>query len=379
MRICYRGVRVSKDIVGFQFSKKLLIEKDLLFKCDTNKGFIQRLVAHFMPRLRQSSGIGELIIEWEKMINEDEDLRKRAYQELGDAFIKIKKVLKAAELEEKPRRVFFEKNPSVPAYQDIVNDICAEGSVLSCEEPPYARVYYKLRLLYVNHVSRSWEIEFAPSALKLIEKDKIFNFLAMADCDPAYLWIQCVLIERAWNVEEKLGSIAWKQIEADECKMWLEADSAFREALKNWRAGVLYHSDDPSYGNSTFDRENMKALVERILKEIELKMNDCMQEVVLKEKKHGHMINREHDQEILTPYVLDSWRKFIEENQNIVHLSPKKIAKDVIDSLPSHLKGSLHVKGDRLDSRIKSLAKTLDPRMFVNGKYIGWRPDWNQF
>ena len=73
--------------------EQIIAEKDLLFTCRTNKGFIQRLSTRFLPKLRTDSNILPFITEWEQSEIQEEFLKQQAYKELAHAFIEVKKVL----------------------------------------------------------------------------------------------------------------------------------------------------------------------------------------------------------------------------------------------------------------------------------------------
>ncbi len=130
--------------------EKIIAEKDLLFSCRTNKGFAERLSTRFLPKLRANSGIATFITDWKKIEIQEESLKRQAYKELGHAFIEVKEALR--NLEAKGAKIFLNKECKITAFEDILNAICSENSFLSSREPPYARVYYKIRALYVNNI-----------------------------------------------------------------------------------------------------------------------------------------------------------------------------------------------------------------------------------
>lgn len=353
--------------------EKIMAEKDLLFGCSTNKGFIQRLVTTFLPRLRNNCFVSSLIQEWEKREVIEESLRKQAYEELSLSFIQVKKKLE--DLEKKGTKVFLDKNCQITARDDIVRDICSANSFLSCREPPYSRVYYKLKTLYVNIISRSHEAAFAPTALALIEKDKQINFLASADCDPSFLWWQLTLIEQAWSVAGKKKSIEWGTIPEDDQQMWLSADMAFREAFRNYLAGELWDVDKTSYRKEFFKRPLIESLIDRLMKEISLlHANDSGPKNC---GKHWRTQQNDEDLEVLLPYAKKIWKKEFPRCSDPVHMSTAELAKKLLETLPSSV--SLHVKGHKRFPRALSVIKATDPRIFEGGKYKGIKPNWQNF
>ena len=360
-----------------RFDEKLELieaEKELLFGCSTNKGFIQRLVTKFLPKLRNDGLVGPLIQEWEKSELSVESSKKKAYKELSLAFKQVKEVLK--HLEENGIKVFPNRDSKITVCESILSDICSENTFFSCREPPYTRVYHKIRGLYVNHISKSHEVEFAPTALDLIEKDKKLNFLVSTDCDPAFLWRQLTLLESAWSVAGNKHSIGWGKIPADE-KMWLSADAAFRAAFRNYMANELWNSDNPLCRKEFFQRSRIESLIDRILKEISLILAEGSDLKTREKQKHWRTRKKDEDVQALIPFAKKIWEKEFPSCSDPVHMSPGKLAGELLDNLSSTV--SLHSKGRSRFPRAQAAIEITDPRIFKGGRYLGPKSHWQRF
>ena len=355
--------------------EQIIAEKDLLFTCRTNKGFIQRLSTRFLPKLRTDSNILPFITEWEQSEIQEELLKQQAYKELAHAFIEVKKVL--AILEAKGTKICLDKECKITAVEHIQDAICAENSFLSCREPPYARVYYKIKALYINHISKSYEIEFAPTALDLIEKDKLTNFLASGDCDASFLWRHLTSIERAWKVAGNRHSIGWEKILIDDETMWLNSDAAFRIAFRNFVANELWNSDEPSYKREFYERRLIESLIDRLLKEITLLLASNSGQKTDEQSNHRSATKRNEDIKALIPFAQKMWEKEFPKSTDPMHMSPEELANELLANLPHTLR--LHTEGDsRLPRAVAAIKKT-DPRIFKGGKYLGPKTHWQNF
>ena len=354
--------------------EQIIAEKELLFGCRTNKGFTQRLFTKFLLMLRNHNSIMVLNENLGKIEIEEDTLRKQAYKELSQAFVKVKKVLK--DLEARGTTVFLTNDCKVTACQDILNAICSENSFLSCREPPYARVYYKIRALYVNHISKSHEIEFAPSALVLIEKDKMNNFLASSDCDPVFLWRYLISIEEAWKVAGNKLSVRWEKISEDDRKMWLNSDNAFRTAFRNYVANELWNSDDLSYRKEFYHRPHIESVIERLLKEIAVHVTSNSGFKV-NQSDHGHTQKKNEDVKALIPFAKKIWEKEFPNSSNPMHMSRADLAINLLANLPNTVR--LYAEGKARLPRAKAAIKETDPRRFKGGKYLGPKTHWQNF
>jgi hypothetical protein len=265
----------------FQLSQPIRYEIEVLIRIKSNRDFMSRLIDHLIPRLRDDPKIGYLIQVYEALIYKDQLLRNELYRELSEIFVKVSETLKKLGLE--GLVICSGRDSKLTALEEIFEDICSQGGFwehkdpkmdyhfvenerhITTNMPPYLRVYGKLRGLYVNYVSKSWEAEFAPIATKFVEEWRLRDLLHFTCNNPKDIWSQFLLLQDAWSVGGKRVSVWWERIESNMDTMWLESDNAFRMAYRNWLAGELHFSDQPNRTCEYFDRGKIQDAIDQFL------------------------------------------------------------------------------------------------------------------
>src|SRR3990167_3148415 len=336
-------LRINKQEID-ELEKKLQAERELLVGCSTKFGAFERIATRIIPMLRDGRLIKELIHEWDT-VNRDKTLLVRAYSEMDAACQQIRNGKDIhPSLREAANQIFEEVRRSGTCF-DVSKDV-----------PPCHRVYYKLKIIYVSAITKTWDITFAPSASRILQESSHVELSLKGDADPRYLWKALTTFEECWGLRKNILCISWPEACGEGVEMWLNADSEYRDAYRRRLACDFSVTDDPNRETRFFQREHLEQWVDRLFKEIILilrQVGEGSNSVPLIEKgKHResmkHMDTRVDDITIGVEKMRGYWEKH-----------PMAKLGDVAKWLDGQVKaGNVVIKSPREKSTYKSWART---------------------
>jgi hypothetical protein len=375
-----------------RLEKKFTLERELLVKCTTKFGAFERIASRILPLLRNDSLTMDLVLEWDRQ-NRDGTLLRQACQELYDAYKEI--------VENK----VVHHSYSYQAMRAMV-EARRKGScfdVLKSQSPCH-RIYYKLRTIYVNAISKNWEVPFAPTALRYIQETTQAELALKCDADPRHTWMQLSVFEECWSIRNDQKCIAWPRAKGKGIDMLLDADRVYRIARRCRLAADFSFLDNPDRKTEFFQRDVLEQWVERLLNEIILILRDRVApstvfdpdslavnrssksqvgDQLCETQNHWRTAHLENDLKVLCPYAESLWRRVIKRcrtKEDVELLSQPELAEILEEealSIPT-LMDLLSPSGKKkLLARCERAMKETHPRKYKDGLFIGLKADYS--
>jgi hypothetical protein len=190
------------------FLTRVRSEIEVIKKCRTDAGFIERISERFLIMLSNHAISSEIVKKWEVAIEHDEEefdtLAKRGCEELTFAFKELWLVLVSSSKGSKRGILgsinYMINGVSAAKFLTSIVKITCEGGVCCFVQPPIKIAYERLENMYCDRIARSWDLCFAPNAYRFLKITSQRESAARDDSIPHSAWKQLVSLAKAWRL-----------------------------------------------------------------------------------------------------------------------------------------------------------------------------------
>lgn len=362
--------QISKHAVD-EFEKRLQAEKELLFGCETERGFFNRISGSFLPFLRTEVIASLVVTKWQEA-SVDLSLVEKANEQLRVAFLQLWECAAQSNNRALKRQLI-----------EILRQVRGPARYIEISSGNFPRrISYAIQPLYAEHIAKTEHFSFAPAVLELERREAAFH--ALADNDPSFLWIEMITVENCQKlIDVPVFSIRWKMIRGDKKTMGIRAYAARQEYHLAMTADELRLLGRSKRAPHYFVREKFERYIHRLCQKLlHALRNKVVQEpfftpVSLEKEDKDHWRTKQYNEDLgkLTPIGTEVWKAALSSGQDPSAFSQSSVA-DKIQELAEKRQIALHSKAR---SRYEDAAKQTDPRIYENGKYLGLKSGYQLF